>query len=191
MRNSLLLLALLLSTLSLFSQNKYEREQRIKFSELPESCQAIINTLSIPTKIKCYKETRLDGFSYEVKTKVNKQKISIELDSNCVIEDVELLVKFNALDKDIQEKVTNYLNENYTKHSVIKTQIQLVCSEQTIKEYIADSNYPYATCLNGYEIIVRCKNNEGEFLYELFFDKEGNLHRKEKIITKNTSNLEF
>ncbi|MFP5470221.1 MAG: hypothetical protein ACLGGV_01360 [Bacteroidia bacterium] len=190
MRNSFLLLAFTLSTLSLFSQNKYEREQRINFSELPENCQTIINAFSIPSKIKCYKETQLNGFSYEIKTKVSKQRVSIEFSEKCELEDVEITVDFNSLNEFTKKTINAYLDDNFEKTSILKTQVQLVCSNEEIKQFIKTGIYS-DKCLNGFELIVKAKNNEGEFLYELFFDKDGNLQRKEQIITKNTSNLEF
>ena len=68
-----------------FSQDKYEKEYRIKYEEVPKSALNFINSINFSNKIKWYKEESLKSYTYEAKTIHKDIKFSVEFDIDDVI----------------------------------------------------------------------------------------------------------
>lgn len=134
MKNKLLILSLVFSFYSclVISQTKNEKEERIKFSELPSSVREIVGTLPKKIKrLKFYKETDGRKNSFEIKLKYQKNSFSIEFSEYGELEDIEVLSKLKAIDIDARIKIKRYFENSFSKHKFIKIQKQYLLTSDT------------------------------------------------------------
>ncbi len=160
---------------TVLSQTKNEQEERIDFSELPETVQVIINEL--PTSIKrlrFYKETDQEKKSFEAKFKHKKRIYSVEFSTNGILEDVELITKFKNINPEVQKTITTYFENNFDKHKLIKLQKQYVYSNN-----VKSSNFVNNILSNtsqtssNFEIIAEVKSKKERTIREFTFNSEG------------------
>lgn len=181
---------LLLVANNAFAQDKYEKESRIKLDEVPSKARLFIDSLKFDTKEKWYKEEGLDRISIEAKFNLNRARYSIEFDTLGTIEDIEIEVKWNSLNENLKDLIVEKLNQDCSDHKVVKVQRQFTGSENNLFLQLK-SGKAAADLTIKYELIVRCKNQNGVDLFEFLFDEEGTIVSKSKIVFKNSSHLEY
>lgn len=174
----------------LSAQHKYEKESRIKSSEVPSSALQFIEKLNINRKIKWYLEESLEGESYEAKFKMNGKKHSVEFDRSGMLQDVEIKIKTKSMPSQVKSSIKQTLDADCKKHKICKVQKQYSGDANIILELMGKkgTSRPYIT---RYEITVKCKKEEGTSLYEYLFDDQGKFIQVAKIVINNTSNLEY
>ena len=82
---------------SAFSQEKYEKEYRIKTAKVPQAALEFIHSAGFAKKVKWYREEGLTSNSIEAKTKHHKTKYSIEFNTAGEIEDVEYIIQWEDM----------------------------------------------------------------------------------------------
>lgn len=175
---------------NLSAQDKFEKESRIKQRDVPSNALFFMHSLNNNAKIKWYKEEALNSESIEAKFKLNKTKYSIEFDSLGNIEDVEIEVHWQDLDKELSKSITNQLKQDCSKHKIFKIQRQFTGTENDL--FLLLNNGTNSGQINiKYEIIVRCNEQKEVNLLEYLFNETGLLVSKSKIIFKNSSHLEY
>lgn len=183
-------IVIMLIITSVFSQEKIEKESRLSVEKVPSEAKQFVASLMISNKIKWYLEEGLTTNSIEAKFKKDKQKYSVEFTTSGILEDVEIEIKWNALRKEVQKAIQNQLNLDCIKHKIVKIQIQYSGSTNAIIQKIIEQS-SNANLTTNYEIVVKCKSDQGKELMEYLFDEKGNKIRVTKIIFKASSNLEY
>ncbi len=173
-----------------YSQTKYEKESRIKPEDVPSGAVEFVSDMSLPGKIKWYKETGLEQFSFEGKTKVEGRRYSIEFSQNGEFEDLEIEIKNTEIPKETLASIEYYLTAELTKFKIRKVQIQYTGNKELIKNNAL--NLKDVEGLNiQYELIVYAKV-DGEFTaFEYLFDSSGAYLKRSGIILKMTDNIEY
>ncbi|MEL6254700.1 MAG: hypothetical protein AAFR87_22000, partial [Bacteroidota bacterium] len=72
------------------AQIKYEREYKLKPTEIPMPAKIFVDSCKFSTQITWYKEESQDGKSIEAKLKHKGKKYSIEFDTVGLLQDMEI-----------------------------------------------------------------------------------------------------
>lgn len=185
-----LIVILLLVSGNVFSQLKYEKESRLKRSEIPVAALNLLESIAVPGKIKWYLEEGLQGKTIEAKFRFNNNYYSIEFDTQGNLQDIEKTISFTEVPDNVKESVIKKLESEFSKFSITKTQVHYPGKNPEIVSIIRN---PRAEIPNHvkYELIVNGKTGNTAKQYEMIFDHNGVLTGTKEIIQKNADNLEF
>ncbi len=175
---------------NLFAQDKFEKESRIKRSDVPLKALMFVDSLNYDVRTKWYKEEALTSVSIEAKFKYNTTKYSIEFNTLGNIEDVEIEVHREDTDTAIIDSITNQLKLDCSKHKIVKIQKQFTGTENDLFSLLRNGINSEKIKIK-YEIVVRCSVQKEVNLFEYLFNEKGLLISKSKIIFKNSSHLEY
>ncbi|MCX2718249.1 hypothetical protein [Lentiprolixibacter aurantiacus] len=180
------LLLLLLATAG-WSQNKYEREFRIKKSQFPENAHAFLkDELQNAKRIRYYKEVDSSKVSYEVKFKKERLFYSIEFDASGELEDVEILIKEADMPNSSYEAIDGYLKGYFTKYRIRKIQQQYTLAAfGTVSSTLKNAFQNMIDPKINYELIVGGATDASFQDYEILFDSEGNFISMRKSLPAN------
>lgn len=190
-----ILLTILLVTCSFFcgAQNsfKYEKEERIKKGEFPQNALELLQN-NLPEKvkkIKYYKEQDSTKASFETKLKYKRNKYSIEFSKDGVLEDVEITIKTKSIPSKTLERITTYMQNNYTSFRFKKIQQQYenknTTPEKTLKNaFSRDKESPFS-----YEIIAEVKQDKKRHFIEITFTKDGEFTQVRTIIQSSYDHI--
>lgn len=170
---------------------KIEREKRVREEVVPSTAIEFISSLRVPSKIKWYREESLRGISWEAKTKVGKQKHSIEFDEHGVLEDIEIQIPESSLPTEVLEKMMNGLGLHLGKAVIRKIQQQLTGEPEDLRTAFNATHTISPTVTIRYEVVADGKVNGSKQRFEFTFDVHGNLLSHEQILFRHTDNLEF
>ena len=185
------MIVLLTSTFtSAFSQLKFEKESRLKRSDIPPPAFELIESLAIPGKIKWYSEENLTGNSVEAKFRFNKKNYSIEFDTKGNLQDVEITIEITEIQEGVKEIIFKKLESEFNKYSIQKIQAHYPGNNPEILSVIRNPQNEFINTVQ-YEMIVNGKTGNISKQYEMVFDNNGILTKKKEIIQKNADNLEF
>ena len=172
------------------AQQKYEKESRIKESEVPTQALAFIDSLEIEGKMRWYLEESIDHQSVEAKFKLNDQKYSIEFDLEGKLKDVEIQMPWIDLPQVLRDSISSHLKRDCKRSKVRKVQIQYTGPREVllsrIKTGIDTDNY-----VVRYELVIKCAQPGDVSLYEYLFSDTGQALSRSLIIIKNSTNLEY
>jgi|GEM_PF-2925962 len=190
MKNGVILLMLsLFFTVAVQAQQKFERESRLKISEVPENAKLFLESLfSNPTKIRWYKEESLTGITIEAKKKEKEGTYSIKFSLAGELQDTELTQKFNQLPPETQQRITDHLQATYKRAKIKKVQLQWLAPQEIISALIKGKQ-PAESYTTNYEVEFS-GNKDGEVkLYETLFDHAGNPMETKEIVQRNLHHL--
>lgn len=183
------LILLLLVSISGFSQQKFEREYRIKNDKVPQRALDFIAKCKFDKKIRWFAEESQEGKSIEAKSCKNKHKFSIEFDTLGNVLDVEKTIKWKEISTTKQIAIKSGLEKRFKKYRIKKIQIQW----QTDHDF-------YIELINGkgedqiaefYEIVLKGKEKSLTNLFEILIDANGTILKELKFAPSNSDNLEF
>lgn len=191
MKHKWLLILLLFSTNLVYAQNKnkFERESRIKSSEVSEKARSYVESIFPETKkLKWYLEENLEGMAVEAKIKENSTTYSIKFDTLGNLEDIEFITSFNEIPTEVQQKVETYLQEHYDRHRIKKIQIQWIGDADLLRSVLLKEteSQQYET---NYEIEFSGKTEGDNKSYEALFSEDGEHIETKKIISRNLNHL--
>ncbi len=171
------------------TQYKLEREIGISEENVPEKALLTISGIDFSNAKKhWYKEWSLTAISYELKVKIDNKKFSIEFDSLGNLEDIERSVKFTMLPSGPKEKIINYLEKNFKKFKIQKSDLQWLGLNVTSQQIISADNI----AIDNFELIIKANKNGKFSQFELLFDSAGNFKNEKEIIHQiNNDNLEY
>ncbi|PQJ80755.1 hypothetical protein [Polaribacter porphyrae] len=190
MKKILLILLLIFSGLAT-SQQKFEKEYRIKQNEAPQNSIDFINNINFKNKIKWYVEESNDGKSFEAKTCHLKYFYSIEFNEQGNLIDVEKKVRLQELSKEVQQKLKKEISKRFKKFKFKKIQIQYKGLKSEVNKVFQNISRDQIKVRVFYEIIVKGKKDKQHALYEMTFDEKGNFLKELKFKSSNSLNLEF
>lgn len=174
----------------ILSQNKYEKETRVKKTEVPPIAVRWVKTLLPDTKIKWYRETSLIDLSYEAKGKHQHEHYSIEFDTSGQLQDVEIRISSSDIPDVASQKIQQKLREDFRKYKLIKIQKQLTGPNEKVLQYLRSGNTPI-DITTRFEIVVAGKNKKNYQVFEYTFSINGAFENRTVIVYRNTDNLEY
>ncbi|HMQ46960.1 MAG TPA: hypothetical protein PKA00_08175 [Saprospiraceae bacterium] len=179
-----------IGTHPLFAQVKYEKESRLKEKDVPSIALDFIDSLAIKKKVKWYLEVGFNRTSIESKFKMNNHKYSIEFDTLGNLEDIELQIKWDELNKTLQDSIDFHLREDCKKFIVRRIQIQYSGDRSVLLPKIktGESAEDY---MIKYELVVKCCYENNINLFEYLFSNSGQKLKVSQIVFKNSSHLEY
>ena len=180
-----------ISVLSTFSQEKFEKEYRIKATKVPKKSLKFIKNLDVQKKVRWYAEESQDGKTFEAKVKHNGHKYSIEFSEKGDIIDVEKTIQFSELTNKINRNISEGLAKRFQKFKIKKIQVQFSghVNQQYSKIFKLVSNHAQVTIL--YELIVKGKTKKENSRFEILMNAEGEILKELKFKPSNSINLEF
>lgn len=172
-----------------FSQNKIERELRVKPREVPEDAKEWLrDAFEDVRKPKWYLEYSQNGKSYEAKFNYKGHFHSVEFDSLGNIEDVEIEINASEVSQEVWKEIQAYFDTHYEQVKVEKIQRQLTGSKSDLEDFFDEDEAE--GIVTRYEIVYQGKNNLWE-LWEALFDESGKLISKLKVQIRPSHNLIF
>jgi hypothetical protein len=177
--------------LSLQAQVKNETEKRIKKKEVPTVVlDWFKDTYENGKRVKWYFQTDGDKVVYEAKLIHQNKKHSVEILPNGEAVNIEILIDFNSIELQARRQIEQYLDSNYSKFKIKKTQQQYIGSNDDLEDFIDEDELDDDLEIN-YEIEFYGKNDKENELWEGLFSAEGNLIERRKIKMKATDNLDY
>lgn len=172
------------------AQEKFEKEYRLKEDNVPGEALNYIRFAEINEKVSWYFEENLLGNSVEAKFKINKRKFSVEFDTHGFLQDIEIQIKWEEIDKEIRGVIYKELGFYFESFKIQKIQVQYIgVDKKLLKELVVKQTANYERM--NYEIVVKGKKEGGSNLYELTFSEQGILLDTRKILFKNSDHLEY
>lgn len=170
-----ILFGLFIGTQTISSQDKQEREHRIRKSQFPEKALNFVSEqLKEARQIKFYKEIDDAKRSYEVKFKKDRLKYSVEFDENGDLEDVEIKIKKIDIPEDSWNAMNTYFTQKFKKFRIRKIQQQYpVSTEENTQTTLKNAFQNLIIPSINYEYIVAGKEKKKYQLYEVLFNSEG------------------
>lgn len=185
--SAFLFLVFLFSLFIANSQNKYEREYRIKKSQFPnEAIQLISGKLKDVKRLKFYKETDSAKTSFEAKFKKDRLWYSVEFDESGILEDIEITIKPVDVPSDAYKSIIKYLDKDFSKYRIKKIQQQYLVSEiETLETTIKNAFQNLILPSINYELIIGGKKEKEYFDYEILFNSDGKFISIRKSLPPN------
>lgn len=172
------------------AQQKFEKERRMKFADVPTAALQFIEEVEMDSNWKWYFEENLVGNSVEAKTKYNGKWYSVEFDTSGKIQDIEVEKDLPEMDENVRSTILQTLDAMFSSHKIDKIQIQYSAEDPVLLAILNDitTRFDYKV---QYEIVVKGKKTGRPKLYELTFTENGELLESSEIIFRNTDNLEY
>jgi hypothetical protein len=188
---NLLLLLFLLSSISVFGQDKVEREVGIKQKQVPlEARKWLKDAFETVRKPKWYKEFSELGYSFEAKFKLNGQFHSVEFDSLGKILDVEIELEWEGLSEEVKENLTSHFQGTLQGFKLEKIQIQYSGLPEDLEDFFDEEEIDGV--LIQYEIEYQAEDqSEVIRLWEGTFSSEGKFLTQRRIEVREIFNLYF
>lgn len=177
-------------TNQLYAQVKYEKESRLKEKDVPTIALDFIDSLAVGRKVRWYLEEGFDRKSIEAKFKMNNQKYSVEFDTVGNLEDVEIQLKWDGLNKTLRDSIGFYLGQDCKKFKIRRIQIQY-SGDHSILLYKIKTGESTDDYIVRYEVVVKCCNENNVNLFEYLFSDSGQKLTVSQIVFKNSSHLEY
>lgn len=191
----LFLLSISLIFLAIFpghlnAQQKYEKESRLKEKDVPSAAIEFIDSIGTGENIKWYLEEGLNRTSIEAKFKLNDKNYSIEFDTLGNLEDAEIQIKWDDIQKSVRDSISSQLNHDCEKLKIRKVQTQYSGDLKSILSSLRNNKENNHVVIR-YELVVKCNANGNVSLFEYLFSSEGQKISSSQIVFKNSSNLEY
>lgn len=175
---------------SLFAQLKLEKEVRIDPDSLPLPAARFIEDAALSSRIRWYRETQLEGYSFEAKFKHQGYRYSVEFDSLGQIEDVEVEWKKSELPLDVQSAIGAYLAQQYKRSRLQKIQIQYTGEAHLLQALISGASVEEELTIR-YELIVKAWSEAAVKLFEMTFEADGSWRTTNEIVFKFIDHLVY
>ena len=172
-----------------FSQDKIEKETRIKPREVPSEAKIWLqDAFEKIQKPKWYLEYSQNGKSYEAKFHYQGHFHSVEFDSLGSVEDVEIEIDHSEVSGDVWKVIQSYFESEFEQVKVEKIQRQFSGSKSDLEDFFDEEDADGVT--TQYEIVFQGKNEEWS-LWEALFDDSGKFISKLKVQIRPSDNLIF
>lgn len=188
MKRPLLLLLLLFNLSFAYSQDKLEREYRIRESEVPAKALEYVKSIFQNASMKWYGEENLNGKAIEAKGRMQGKFYSVKFSIDGELQDIEQVRDFNSIPENVQIAIKGNLENRFSKFKLQKTQIQWVGNMNDLAALIKGEKVtgPYST---NYEITFRGTKDRLTDYFEILSNDKGELIRESKIVHRNNQNL--
>lgn len=172
-----------------FSQEKFEKESRIKAAEVPEKAKDWLNdSFDKVKRTKWHLEYSQNGRSYEAKFNYLGYFHSVEFDSLGNVQDVEIEIKKEEVDSEVWNEIRAYFDSNFEQVKVEKIQRQFAGDPDDLEDFFEEGKNTGVTI--RYEIVFEGKKGQWE-LWEGLFDQSGSFLTLFKVQIRLNDNLIF
>ncbi|MEM9327841.1 MAG: hypothetical protein AAGA85_19390 [Bacteroidota bacterium] len=172
------------------AQLKYEKEVRVKPSNVPSAAIAFVDRMQLERKVKWFKETGIDRSSFEAKTKHQGQRLSIEFSVDGRFEDLEVKIGQDDMSGTAHAKVRQYLESAHLFYRIKKVQVQYSGGSDTVWEFFV-GGVRSELLIVRYELVVSAKHKGSFAMYEYLFSEEGDFLQRARITLSVTDNIEY
>ncbi len=171
---------------------KNEVETGITAQDMPEKAMKLLALMDDAGKVRFYYETDGQKTSYECKLLWQGDTYSIEFYEDGSLMDVEKLMKYRTLPRQVRQPIKAYLHEGHQRAKIKKVQQQFsaATSDKTDEEVlkaVLDKAHDALTIRYELEVAIRKGNEVGT--YEMLFDQAGQFLRKRKIVRRSLDNI--
>lgn len=172
-----------------FSQEKIEREVKVKSSQVPTPAKEwLADAFEELRKPKWYLEYSQNGKSFEAKFHLNNYFYSVEFDSLGKLQDVEIEIPSSEIPTETWTKIQRYFSGEFNEVSVQKIQRQLIGKEDDVEDFFDENESEGVTI--RFEIVFEGKNDTWQ-VWEGLFDELGTLISVVKVQSRPLDNLVF
>lgn len=172
---------------------KNEVEVSIRQHQMPQQAIQLLGPiLAEAGRVKFYQETDGEQTSFESKLSWKGNFYSIEFDHEGKLLDVEKLVSFRTLPKEIRKQVEEQLESEFDRYRIRRTQVQYSAGKNgqpvtgVIRKFM-ENDAGEMTIRYEIEADGRKGNQIGG--YELLFDQEGKLLKKRPVVRRSLDNI--
>lgn len=187
---NLIIFLITFSSISVLAQEKFEKEYRASEDDIPTAALQFLENVEFDKRVKWFKEESQDGISYEAKSKIRSQKISIEFDTTGRLQDIEITIPEAEIPSETLSTIKTYLDESYTKSKIEKIQKQWTGNPKVLNRMLVSGNENEDHILS-YEIMASTRDSGAYVLYEYLFNDQGKVVRKSRVKPRHTDNLDF
>lgn len=182
-----LFMVLFTIVVSVQSQNKTEREHRIKKCQFPSNARSFLkDNLSDVKNLKFYKETDSSATDYVAKFKKEKLHYSMQFSDTGVLQVISFSVGKIDIPEDSWSEIQSDIDKEFDKYKI----------KRIWQRYAADSSETVETVLKNafqnlllpeitYKIFVKGKVNRAIDMYEITYDANGSRLKKKKSLPAN------
>lgn len=171
------------------AQEKVEKEESIQKSEVNSRALNFVEAANFSKKVRWYKEYGISKESLEAKVKFKRHWYSIEFDSDGNLEDIEQVVKFRKLPKEVRAAMSDNLSDRFNKFRVLRTQLQWLENPKTLLTFFNNQNA--RPTVEGYELEVEGYLDGKIRTYEVTCTSSGNVISVLRYVPRPTDNLDF
>ncbi len=186
-----ILLILLFASVAVGQDKKSEVEITISQQEMPDKAISVLQPLlSNANRVGFYRETTNAEISYECKLKWQGKFFSVEFFEDGSLMDIEQLVPFRTLEKDIKKKSRESLQEIFSRFKIRKTQVQYSSkklADEDIITAVIKENYENLTL--RYELVINGKSKESSGTFEILLDEIGGFLKQKEVIRLPLDNV--
>lgn len=182
---------LILSNSPGFSQSKYEKEFRIKESEVPLSALSFVDSMNFDTKIKWYKEIGLTQITFEAKAISNKERHSIEFCEDGIFQDIEIEVDSSKIPYSIYSKISELLAIRHKKYKIEKIQMQYAGDRGAVLRFLREKAFNSEDITISYEFIISTKMDGNYLMLEYLFSDKGEYVQSNQIVSKRKDTIDY
>lgn len=186
-----LLILISLSRGHVFSQTKYEKESRINHKEVPPAALSFVDSLPFVSKVKWYKETGLNHVTIEAKSKLNKERHSVEFSEEGTFQDVEIEVKPSRIEYETYSGITEFLTQEHGKFKVEKTQIQYSGGRNAVLMFLRSGRNDSESIIVNFEIEISTKVDGSFLMFEYLFTEKGDYVESRQITSVRMGRIEY
>lgn len=188
MKKHFLLITFFFQLTLAYSQDKQEREYRIKESAVSAKALEYVEKNFEGVRMRWYGEENLDGKAIEAKGKRDGKLYSVKFSTEGELQDIEMVVNFNSIPENVKTAVEKNLNDRFSKFRIQKTQIQWVGDQAELASLIRGEKIT-GTYATNYEITLQGTKDRRTDYYEVLADYKGELLRESKIVQRTNQNL--
>ncbi|NBC02156.1 MAG: hypothetical protein GVY20_00475 [Bacteroidetes bacterium] len=190
-----LLSILFLSQVSFAQDLKEEVENSIDKDEMPASALDALEDFledQIVTDANYYRETDGETTTFEAKLYWQDYQYSIEFTDEGLLLDIEQLIEFNEIPEGIQGRITQIMEEQFSRFRMTRVQRQYISDEEdedgedVIEDFLEND---MDDLIVRYEIEVEGQNRSEMGSFEMLFDPEGELIQRRRIVRRSIDNI--
>lgn len=172
-----------------FSQEKIEKESRIRAEEVPAAARFWLDdAFENVRRPKWYLEYSQNGKSFEAKFYLKRYFHSVKFDTLGKVVDVEVVIKESEIPVEVWLEIRSHFESNYEQVKIEKIQRQFTGSDSDLEDFFDEGEKE--SIVIRYEIVYQGKNGIWE-LWEALFDESGKIISKLRFRIRPNDNLIF
>ena len=188
MKKYFVIIFLLISSAQGFSQYKYEREVRVRESNVPAAALEHVASMQMNTNIRWYREEGNQKIYFEAKTKFEGQRYSIKFNEDGSFVDLEIEVASDMMPVETRKAIEKHLATAFGHYTIEKIQIQYTGDPVIVLQHFRE--WPAATGIEvHYEVVISTRRNGVFVMFEMLYTDEGELVHQAEIRLKSIDNL--
>lgn len=189
LRFKVLLFFLLLFLSKLSAQVKYEREVRLRPTEIPVRAFDFSDELSFEYAYRWYRNLNQADTTYEMRTRHLKTNYCVVFNSNGTVECVKKEISWKKIPRKSQDSISAFLSKTYRRHKVHRVQEQISGSNRDLIEALEGKGR--SAIKSDYVLQIKANDGVSFKKIEFLFSADGSILGKTIINERDKANLEY